>query len=414
MRERTVQRSRLTSTTRFLNGSASCSRAARQRDHFRLVGFAIDEADAVEDEAVARGSDRGDPCKISMKWAAAARRDAAEHGARPQHARSPSRSIVTLPGVKRGLIACCSATPSAGDFAEPNPARHFAKPAAEQRERRFVRRKAQDARLSGAAKDSEQRRVADPRGAGTFDLLVLGDEVAERRGQRSEAPNRVFGNFRDQLILQRKRCGGRFGEQALDDGAAGLAGAVGRFEDAVDELALFIGAVDRRGHVEAGAKHLRGPAGGGGALDRAFLHHLLAGGLRGAAHHEFLRLRPALAFDLEPHFDLPPAMRLERASTSRYRHDAQRLRPFLSRDFQGYLRVVRQSLAMMINQMSPNGAGAKSLRASFANRRPWNRLDRVPARGAAAAARELRRRARPCSNVLRKSAAFHADANRGN
>jgi len=56
----------------------------------------------------------------------------------------------------------------------------------------------------------------------------------------------------------------------------------------------------------------------------------------------------------------------------------------------------------MVNEMSRNGAGAKSLRTSFANKRPWSRLDRVPARGAAVAAWELGCRARPCNNVLRK------------
>jgi len=43
---------------------------------------------------------------------------------------------------------------------------------------------------------------------------------------------------------------------------------------------------------------------------------------------------------------------------------------------------------MMINEMSRNGANAKSLRASFANKRPWKSLDRVAACGVAAAAWE--------------------------
>ena len=134
---------------------------------------------------------------------------------------------------------------------------------------------------------------------------MLGGEVAERGGQRGEAANRVFGDVGDQLVFQRQRRGGRFGEQALDDRAAGLAGAVGGLVDAVDEFALGVGAVDGRGDVEAAAEHLGGAARGGGAGGRPLFHDLVAGGLGGAADDELLPLGFALGFDLDPHFDLP-------------------------------------------------------------------------------------------------------------
>src|ERR1700675_3305478 len=135
---------------------------------------------------------------------------------------------------------------------------------------------------------------------------MLGDDVSERGGHRSEALYGVFRDIREQLIFESQGGGRRFGKQLFDERAACGSRSIGDFVYTVDELTFGIGAVDCGCHVQRRRQDLCGSARRRGALRRPLFDDAASGNFGAAADDELLPQRRTLALDLEPHDATPP------------------------------------------------------------------------------------------------------------
>ena len=121
MRERTVRRSRLTSTMRSLKGFDSW-RASHKRDDGGFVLFAVDEPNAVTQLARSEVS-LHDEHKVSVAF----RHSAAKNGARADHLQLAVHVEHHFVRAHAWQDYATLSIAKTGEFAQPHPARHIGK-----------------------------------------------------------------------------------------------------------------------------------------------------------------------------------------------------------------------------------------------------------------------------------------------